>query len=205
MMWIETDQCGLPKFILDEAYVYQPTNQPRRWILVKDERTEKNWLDEDWWRQFGNCNSHSEINLQDVKPSPSDGGYYGDYAIVKSTNKHCGAVYEIGWQDEMSDGNAHPIFGRRIYLFKDKNNHWHFLGEGPKEGAERGWEITVESSVEWDNSKTNKIPLQIQLRCEDTEYPVGYEADDTNRPPDVTRTNEYLLAGKFPAQFRKLN
>ena len=207
MMWIETDQRGQPKFILDEAYVYQPTNQPRQWILVRDERTEKNqavWKDENWWRQFGNYNLHAEINLQDVKPPSEDDGYYGNYAVVKSANRHFGVVYEIGWQDEMSDGNGHPIYSRRIYLFKDSKNHWHFLGEGPAEGAQRGGEDIVESSIEWSNSKPNEIPLQIHIQCELTESPIGYEADDTNRPPDVTTTNEFVLADKFPAQLQKL-
>jgi hypothetical protein len=62
----------------------------------------------------------------------------------------------------------------------------------------------VESQVVWDDSKTNELPLQIKFIEEDTEYPIGYEADDTNRPPDVTTTNEYVLAGKFPAQLRKV-
>jgi len=139
-----------------------------------------------------------------LKPMPNDGDYYGSYSVVKAANRHYGVVYEIGWQDEMSEGNAHPIFSRRIYLFKDKNNHWHFLGEGPSEGAERGWESIVESSVEWQDSKQNEIPLQIRFHREDIESSTGYLADETNRPPDVTTTDEFVLAGRFPTQLQKI-
>jgi hypothetical protein len=138
MMWIKNNTNGQPQFILDEAYIYQPTNQLRQWILVKDERTEKKyngWQNEDWWRQFGNYNLYAVANLQDSKSLPNDGDYYGNYAVVKAANRHYGVVYEIGWQDEMSGGNAHPEYSRRIYVFKDNLNHWHFLGEGPAEGA----------------------------------------------------------------------
>ena len=77
MMWIENDTNGQPQFVLDEAYIYQPTNQPRQWILAKDERTKENyevWQHEDWWRQFGNCNLRVVVNLQDSKPESNDWG-----------------------------------------------------------------------------------------------------------------------------------
>jgi len=127
-------------------------------------------------------------------------GLLWNYAVVKAANQRYGVVYEIGWQDEMSDGNAHPEESRRIYVFKDNANHWHFLGEGPEEGAERGgWDI-VKSQVVWDDSKTNELPLQIKFHRESTVYATGYE-DDTNRPADVVTTNDYVLAGKFPARW----
>ena len=206
MMSIETDKRGQPQFILDEAYIYQPTNQPRQCILVKDERTKENyevWQHEDWWRQFSMCNVHAVVSLPDSKPVSNDWGYYGNYAVVIAANQRYGIVYEIGWQEEMSTGNAHPEYGRRIYVFKDNTNRWHFLGEGPGEGAERGgWDI-VKSQVVWDDSKTNELPLQIKLRRESTDYATGYD-DDTNRPPDVLTTNNFVLAGKFPASLQEL-
>lgn len=143
-------------------------------------------------------------NLQDSKPLPSDGGYYGSYAVVKSANPRYGDVYEIGWQGEMSVGIAHPTYSRRIYLFKDKAGRWHFLGEGPEEGAEHGgWDI-VEARVIWGDSKTNELPLQIKFRRETDTLPAGYAADDANRPPDEVVTNNFVLAGKFPARLQKL-
>ena len=208
-MWIERDQQGQPRFILNEACIYRPTNQPRQWVLVKDERTDKNrpaGLTADWWQwwQFGNRNLHAVAGLQDSKPLPHDSGYYGSYAVVKSANQRYGIVYEIGWQREMSVGNAHPEYSRRIYLFKDKASRWHFLGEGPAEGAEHGgWDI-VESQVIWDDSKTNELPLQIKFHRETTRSPVDYVADDTNRPLDEVSKYDFVLAGKFPAHLQKL-
>ena len=119
--------------------------------------------------------------------------------MVKAANQRYGIVYEIGWQDEMSDGNAHPEYSRRIYVFKDTANRWHFLGEGPAEGAEHGgWDI-VKSQVVWDDSKPNELPLQTKFHRETTLSPVGYEADDTQPSADKVITNNYVLAGKFPA------
>jgi len=206
MMWIESGKHGEPQFILDEAYIYQPTNQPRQWILVKDERIKTNyevWQHEEWWRQFSMCNLRAIVSLQDSKPLLDDSGRYGSYALVKAANRHYGVVYEIGWQNQSSTGNAHPENNRHIYIFKDNANRWHFLGEGPGEGAERGAEEVVESQVVWDESKTNEFPLQIKFHCEYTEYATGYD-DDTNRPPDVVATNNFVLAGKFPASLQEL-
>ena len=209
LMWIENDKRSEPRFVLDEAYIYQPTNQPRQWVLVKDERPDGNRpeaLTGDWWQwwQFGNCNLRAVAGLHDSKPVPDDSGYYGDYAVVKSTNQRYGVVYEIGWQGEMSVGNAHPEYSRRIYLFKDKASRWHFLGEGPAEGAEHGgWDI-VEARVVWDDSQINELPLQIKFHRETTRSPVDYVADDTNRPPDEVSINDFVLAGKFPAQLQKI-
>jgi len=204
MIWIGNDTNGQPQFVLDEAYIYQPTNQPRQWVLVKDERTKENYearQNEDWWRQFSMCNLRAVASLQDSKPSPNDGGYYGNYAVVKAVNQRYGVVYEIGWQEEMSTGNAHSEYSRRIYVFKDTTNRWHFLGEGPGEGAERGgWDI-VKSQVVWDDSKANELPLQIKFHRETTA--TGYEADDTNRQLDVVTTNNFVLAGKFPTQLQE--
>jgi hypothetical protein len=203
MMWISNNKKGQPQFVLDEAYIYQPTNQPRQWILVKNERIEKNyeiWQHENWWRQFGNQNLRAVVSLQDSKPESSDGGYYGNYAVVKAANRYYGIVYEIGWQEEMSGGNGLLTYSRRIYVFKDKVNRWHFLGEGPEEGWEKGGGETVESRVVWNATSTNKLPLQVRFHCEVTTTPYTVDNDDTNQPPDVTLCSDSMLAGSFPAQ-----
>jgi hypothetical protein len=79
MMWIGSNKHGKLQFVLDEAYVYQPTNQSRQWILVKDERTQENYesrQNEDWWRQFSILisirNLRAIAGLQDSKPLPND-------------------------------------------------------------------------------------------------------------------------------------
>jgi hypothetical protein len=203
MMWIERDISAQPKFILDEAYIYQPTNQSRRWILVKDDRTESwsaLWSREDWWRQFGNYNLRADIPLQKTIPDAADNGDRGNYAVIKSANERLGTVYEIGWQREISPGNGLADYGRRIYVWEDRSNHWHFLGEGPEEGSAKGGYNTVELQVLWNATSTNKPPLQIRFHCEDVTTPYNVDADDTNPPPDVTIYSDCMLAGRFPAK-----
>jgi hypothetical protein len=120
--------------------------------------------------------------------------------VVKAANQRYGVVYEIGWQNERSIGNAHSEYSRRIYLFKDNTNHWHFLGEGPGEGAEKGSEDIVEAQVVWDNSKTNELPLQIKFHEEYTMF----SDDNANRPTDEVTTNNFVLAGSFPARLQEI-
>ena len=203
LMWIEKDANGQPRFILDEAYIYQPTNQSRQWILVKDDRA-KNWSAgssrEDWWQQFGNYNLRADIPLQKTIPDAADNGDRGNYAIIKSANDRLGTVYEIGWQRVMSSGNGLADYGRRIYVWEDRSNHWHFLGEGPEEGSQKGDYNTVESQVVWNATSTNKLPLQIRFHCEDVDTPYCLDAEDTNPPPDVAVYSDCMLAGRFPAK-----
>lgn len=205
MMWIETNHLGQPRFILDEAYLYQPTNQPRQWVLLKHQT---NVLSEDLRQEspsffYSGCNLAALVPLRDAIPQvQNDAGERGNYAAVIGANPGYGNVYEVGWQREMSVGVAHPVYGRRIYLFRDRSNKWHFLGEGPEEGWSRGGGNTLQSIVIWDGS--GQYPFDIRLRSEEVSFPTGYSADNTNRPPDLTTTNEYVLAGKFPAQLRKL-
>lgn len=203
MMWIERDTNAQPKFILDEAYIYQPTNQSRQWVLVKDDRAE-NWSAEssreDWWQQSGNYNLRADLPLQKAISDAADNGDRGNYAIIKSANERLGTVYEIGWQREMSSGNGLADYGRRIYVWEDRSNHWHFLGEGPEEGSAKGGYNTVESQVVWNATSTNKPPLKIRFHCEDVTTPYSLDADDTNPPPDVAIYTDWMLSGRFPAK-----
>ncbi|MHB8519948.1 MAG: hypothetical protein ACYDH9_04235 [Limisphaerales bacterium] len=199
MMWVGNDKRGQPQFILDEAYIYQPTNHPRQWVLLKDKHVPYEDLHQESPSFFYSClNLRSVATLRDTVPHSDHGE---DYASAIATNRKMGTVYEIGWQREMGVGTAHPEYGRRIYVLRDQKNQWHFLGEGPEEGQMRGGGTTVESRVVWDDSKTNDLPVQIQFHC------IHYDADDgrdgTNHPPDVVTTNEYVLEGKFPAQFHE--
>lgn len=205
MMWIGTDQRGNLEFILDEAYIYQPSNQPRQWVLLKNKTNIRyEDLHQESPRFFYSCmNLYALAPLLDqIPPVQNDAGERGNYAVMIGTNQHYGSIYEVGWQKEMCVGTAHPDYGRRIYLFKDRSNKWHFLGEGPEEGWSRGGGNSLQSKVVWDGS--GQYPFEISFRSEEVFSPIGYSADDTNRPPDVTTTNEYVLAGKFPAQLHKL-
>jgi hypothetical protein len=122
-----------------------------------------------------------------------------DYAVAIATDRQQGTVYEIGWQRVGSVGSGHAEYGRRIYLWNDGHNHWHFLGEGPEEGWERAGGQTVESKVVWGNPTTNGLPFQIRLHFEQTTSPYNINADaDTNSPRYVTICNDSALVGEFP-------
>jgi hypothetical protein len=190
--------------VLDEAYLYQPTNEPRQWILLQEGSHEASNANAPESPRFfySNQNFHAVATLHDrLPPIMDDAGERGDYAIALDNSRQFGTVYEIGWQCEMGTGTAHPCYGRRIYVLHDHNDHWQFLGEGPAEGAERGGATTLESSVIWSDTSSNATAPQILIQSEDTTLPWANEGD-TNAPPAVTITNDYLLRGGFPAPSR---
>ncbi len=205
MMWIETDHRSQPEFILDEAYVFQSANQPRQWVLL-EHKTNVPYKDlhQESPRFFYSCRNLYAVAplLDSIPPVQNDAGERGNYAVMIGANPRYGSIYEIGWQNEMCIGVSHPDYGRRIYLFKDRSNNWRFLGEGPAEGWSRDGGNTLESKAIWNDSSS--YPFEIRFHSEEVSYPIGYSADDTNRPPDVMQTNEYVLAGKFPARLREL-
>jgi hypothetical protein len=198
MMWIETNEHGQPKFVLDEAYLYQPTNQTRQWVLLRSRRDKTSLNPPPVEPRFFDAgrNRFSVATLHDQAPH-SDGGE--TYAVALSSNKNAGMVYEIGWQREMGNGSAHPEFGRLIYVLKDPAGQWHFLGEGPEEGGERGGGQMVTSRVTWDTAPTNRLPLKIQFVSETVEN--GYQNNDPRTNSFITY-EECVLAGAFPAKLR---
>ncbi len=203
MMWIENDTNGQPQFVLDEAYIYQPTNQPPRWVLLA---THAAPFDEWYGKVMGN-NLRGVATLHQTVPiADNDAGVIGDYAVIKSTNPRFGTVYEIGWQMLMANGTCLCEDNRRLYVWKDRTSHWHFLGEGQGEESERGGGQTVESKVVWENSPTNDLPFQIQFHCEQTTSPYNVSADntDTNNPPSVTICYDSALVRELPAQHQDI-
>ena len=55
----------------------------------------------------------------------------------------------------------------------------------------------------WEQTRTNKAPLRIEFRAESTEsepYEIGLEEF---AKPDVTRNEDWVLAGNFPAQVKR--
>src|SRR5690242_6621280 len=200
MMWVEKDKNGQPEFILDEAYIYQPTYQPPRWVLLD---TQDAPFDEWYGAVMGN-NLHGVAPLHRTVPvADNDAGVIGDYAVIKSANPRFGTVYEIGWQKLMANGTCLCEFNRRLYILHDRKDRWHFLGEGPAEGHGHNGNTIVESKVVWNDLMTNEIPLQLQFHCIDTSHDNQGE-HVTNSPPDVFTTNDYVLAGNFPAQLQKI-
>jgi hypothetical protein len=203
LMWIETNQQDGLQFTMDEAYVYQPTNQPLQWVLL-DDKTNVPYGDRRLESPAG-WNLHAVASLRDgIPPRQYDIGERGNYAAMIGTSPHSGNVYEIGWQRESGAGIGHPDYGRRIYLFQDQASSWHFLGEGPEEASEHGEENTVQSQVEWIGAESNDRPFKIKFHVETIISSVDYTLDETNRPPDEYKTNNYVLAGPFPAKFQEL-
>jgi len=202
LMWIEQDTNGRPQFVLDEAYLYQPTNQPRQWVLLRTSTPKMSRPDvrhEEPRFFYSDFNWFTVATLQKTVPHSDHGE---NYAVAIATHRQQGTVYEIGWQREMSVGSGHAEYGRRIYIFRDRANHWHFLGEGPEEGWERGGGNTVESKVVWENSLTNDLPFQIRFHCEETTSPYNNSTDDTytNTPPSVTICYDSALVSELPVQ-----
>jgi hypothetical protein len=204
MLWIEKDKHGQPQFILDEAYIYQPTNQSPQWVLL--DANDNADFDEYYGEVMGrNLRGVAQL-CPKVPVSDNDAGTIGEFAVVLSENRRLGNVYEIGWQQLMANGSCLCENNRRIYVFQDRANYWHFLGEGPGEGSERGGEQTVESKVVWENSTTNNLPFQIRFHREETTSPYNVSADDTdtNNPPDVTICYDSALVAELPAQCQSI-
>ena len=203
MMWIENDTNGEPQFILDEAYIYQPTNQPLRWVLLD---TRDAPFDE-WYGEVMGRNLRGVATLHKTVPvADNDAGVIGDYAVAKSINSKFGTVYEIGWQKLMANGSCLCEDNRRLYVWKDRANQWRFIGEGigdstGKSGIEDDG-ISVDARVVWVKSKTNDLPFQIQFVCQNCETEASDAPNFVPRPGLVTY-DEYILAGTFPAPLRR--
>jgi hypothetical protein len=203
MMWIESDTNSQPQFVLDEAYIYQPTNQPLRWVLLD---THDAPFDE-WYGEVMGNNLRGVATLHKTVPiADNDAGEIGEYAVVKSSNPKFGTVYEIGWQKLMANGTCLCEDNRRIYVLKDRANQWHFIGEGigdssGKSGIEDDG-TSVDARVVWMKSKTNDLPFQIQFVCQNCETEASDAPDFVPRPGLVTY-DEYILAGTFPAPLRR--
>jgi hypothetical protein len=201
MMWIEKDTNGQPKFVMDEAYLYRPANQPHRWVLLDAHDAP---FDQCYTKVMG-YTLHGVATLRTGKPVPEgDAGVIGDYAVAKSTHPRFGVVYEIGWQRLMANGTGLARCNRQIYVFEDRKSHWHFLGEGPEEGSEHGGGSTVESRVIWAKSGTMEPPLRIQFDCRNVESEARDDPDFVPRPEFVTY-HEAVLTGTFPARLHQIS
>jgi hypothetical protein len=216
MMWIKQDERGQPQFVMDEAYIYQPTNQPRQWVLVGEERPQETHvasfdeeqLERQWRLQFSGYNLHAIAKLYASIPmSDIEDGIIRGFAVVKSTHAQLGTVYEIGWQRVISSGSGHREYNRRLYVLKDAANQWHFLGEGPEVGGGKGGccesdSADCESRVIWKRWKTNELPLKINfiIRDEDDKWNWNDEHDPGR---SLVTYSEAVLEGRFPAQLRR--
>lgn len=199
MLWTENDSAGQPQFVLDEAYLYQPTNEPQQWVLLEEHSGE---TDEAYREVMGN-NLRRVAQLHSAVPvANNDAGVIGDYAVVLSRNPALGTVYEIGWQQLMSAGTGHGENNRRIYLYRDNANGWHFLGEGigvgnAKSGCCESLSTDVKARVVWLTNRNGGIPLEIKLKVRRE----GVQWDEAGKSHSNVSVSEAVLAGNFPAEF----
>jgi hypothetical protein len=205
MMWITEDTNGRPQFVLDEAYIYQPTNEAPRWVLLEEHEAPF----DPWYGEVMGHNLRGIATLHEAVPVPhNDAGIIGEYEVVKSVNPRFGTVYEIGWQKLMANGTCLCEENRRLYVLEDRANQWRFLGEGIAEGNDKSHYLpgftSVESRVVWTNSKTHDLPVEIRIIVKDTTMEVAGEGDANSTPrPDWTTCREYVLGGPFPAAMRR--
>ncbi len=206
MMWIEKSTNSQPQFELDEAYIYQPANQPLRWVLLD---THNDAPFDEWYGEVMGNNLHGVANEQKTVPvAKNDADEIGEYAVVKSIHPRFGTVYEIGWQKLMSNGTCLCEDNRRLYVLQDPAGDWHFIGEGVgeghgKSGGQTGEFNTAESRVVWTGLKNQDVPVQIQFIQKTTWMEWAGDGDAFVPRPDWTTYDEYVLAGKFPAALRR--
>ena len=195
MLWIGQDEQGDPRFTLDRAYVFQPEGKPARWALLAfgggaDPRV------------FGLNYIRRTARLYEEDKIPVHDGGSGRYAVVKSRHPVAGTLYEIGWESIQSSGSSGAIEEKRLYLLRDGNGRWHFVGEGPGPGVGKsGYNVTylcsVESAVTWTNVPDGPIRIEFTVRDSRTE---GGEMPEDRVPR--RRRDEYsraVLDGTMPA------
>jgi len=195
MLWIEQDEQGNPRFTLDGAYVFQPEGKPARWVLLA-------FGDGADPRGFSLNYIRRTARLYEENKMPVHDGGSGDYAVVKSHHPAAGTLYEIGWESIRSAGSSVATEERRLYLLRDGNGRWHFVGEGVGPGVSKfGYNVTclrsVESAVTWTGVPDR--PVRIEFTVRDSRIEGGEMPED--RVPR-RRRDEYsraVLAGRMPA------
>jgi len=119
LLWITHDDNGRPRFTLDEAYIFDQKDRPRRWVLL-DERPNPIPNESDADRE-----ADAQINRRKLTmtlsarvPIEHDGGAVdgGGYAVSKSTRADIGIVYELRWDGQMGDGTGHPLYSQLLYV-----------------------------------------------------------------------------------------
>ena len=195
MLWIGQDEQGDPRFTLDRAYVFQPEGKPARWVLLAfGDGADPRVFSLNYIRRTARLYEEDKIPVHD--------GGSGDYAVVKSHHPAAGTLYEIGWESIQSSGSSGTIEERRLYLLRDGNGRWHFVGEGPgprvgKSGYNVTCQRSVESAVTWTGVPDG--PVRIEFAVRDSRIEGGEMPED--RVPRRRRDaySRAVLAGKMPA------
>ncbi|MBI4601959.1 MAG: hypothetical protein HY721_08360, partial [Planctomycetes bacterium] len=191
LVWIHEDAMGQPVFTLDRAYRVKAQGNKTQWVLFDNEERLHPHMEV---REFAKC----VVTLSDEKPDHDHGP--GDYAVVLAEDPGTGVLYEIGWQQDWQ-GTAHSFEGRRLYLLKDRQRGWRFIGEGPAETGSSWHSIShavdVRCEVEW----THRTEAPVRLRfLEVRSYWNGEGAQVIER----TTYRDGVLEGETPARLQEI-
>jgi len=190
MLWIGQDEQGDPRFTLDRAYVFQPEGKPARWVLLAFGETPHTI----WHMVFSLNYVRRTARLYEEDKIPVHDGGSGDYAVAKSHHPAAGTLYEVGWQSIRSAGSSAATEERRLYLLRDRNGRWHFVGEGPGPRASKfGYNVDclrlVESALTWTGVPDRPVRIEFTVRDSRTE---GGEMPEDRVPR--RRRDEYSRA-----------
>jgi hypothetical protein len=192
MMWIE-DAAAKPVFRVARAFTWKPAGQKTRWVLVdlNDGAIDRSSRDQIQGRPMPE-------RLEVVKGAPISDGFVS-YAILKASDPHGGAVYEVGWAPEMCDGTGHYRFLRLLYVWRTPAGEWKLLGEGPQEEQSHYGVTSCESTVRWKGDPARPV-VSFVIRDWSSEA----DEEPTGRP-DVTVCRDGVLdaaGGSLPAIFK---
>jgi hypothetical protein len=212
MMWVTQDDQGRPHFTVDRAYIYRPSGQPARWVLLtllKGVRTTVPTIRMPSSRlKYLRC----DASVGESTAAELDDRMPGASALVKGRGPQGAVVYEVIWQSQMGTGSGHPVEQRRIYVLQDSSGHWRLVGEGPTSGSSamgwrRGHVTSVGTKVDWTQDVNAPVRIRFTVKDRNHEWFSPEELATEDPPRTVKRRDrdvytEAVLEGKLPATLR---
>jgi hypothetical protein len=131
MLWVR-DGTGTnePRFEMDRAFGYQPDNGKVQWVLLATP------VDESLYRELEGYRLRGMASVVAKEPAQRcDACGSGDWAMVLAPKSDQGTAYQIGWEGIMNGGSGHYLEEKLLYVLKDKNGQWRFMGEGESNGS----------------------------------------------------------------------
>ena len=131
----------------------------------------------------------------------------GNWAIVVSSHASTGTLYEIGWETRLPRGEGKWVEARRLFVLRDRNNHWRFVGEGPgdrwgRPAPGRVTHTTQDYRIRWTSDPAAPLAIRVTSRQESF---VEDKADErlARLYPPLTVLHDGVLAGALPARFER--
>jgi hypothetical protein len=167
MMWIIEEADGKTIFKMNRAFIFEPTGERPRWILLYEQNGEH----DNWYRELSGQSLEGIAHLNKGKPVHDSGA--GHYAIIFAQNDNRGIMYEVGWQDQMGEGTNRSQGERRLYVLKEITGKWFFMGEGPSECSAKGlnfreyFSSSFRANVIWKPDRNPPCKINFQVRFND--------------------------------------